>query len=75
MAQFAQIINITHLPQVAAKGKHHYKVYKEDRGTITQTNVRKLTDQERIVEIAKMLSGEKLTDAAIENARHLIRNS
>lgn len=72
MAQFAQIINITHLPQVAAKGKHHYMVFKEDHGAISQTKVRKLTDDERITEIAKMLSSEKLTDAAMENARHLL---
>jgi DNA repair protein RecN (Recombination protein N) len=72
MAQFAQIVNITHLPQVAAKGKHHYKVYKEDRGDVIQTKVCKLTAEERITEIAKMLSGEKLTDAAMENARHLL---
>ena len=72
MAQFTQLINITHLPQVAAKGKHHYKVYKEDHDAITQTKVCKLTDDERITEIAKMLSGEKLTEAAMENARHLL---
>ena len=72
MAQFAQIINITHLPQVAAKGKHHYKVYKEDQDTITQTKVSELTVEERITEIAKMLSGEKLTEAAMENARQLL---
>ena len=72
MAQFAQIINVTHLPQVAAKGKHHYMVFKEDHDAFTYTKVRKLTDDERITEIAKMLSGEKLTDAAMENARHLL---
>jgi DNA repair protein RecN (Recombination protein N) len=72
MAKFAQITNITHLPQVAAKGKHHYKVYKEDHGAMTQTKVRELTANERVTEIAKMLSGEKLTDAAMENARHLL---
>ena len=72
MAQNAQLINITHLPQVAAKGKHHYKVYKEDHDAITQTKVCKLTDDERITEIARMLSGEKLTEAAMENARHLL---
>ena len=72
MAQFAQIINITHLPQIAAKGKHHYMVYKEDHEGFTHTKVRKLNNYERITEIAKMLSGEKLTDAAMENARHLL---
>jgi DNA repair protein RecN (Recombination protein N) len=72
MARFAQVINITHLPQIAAKGKHHYRVYKEDHGDTTQTKVRELTGDERIMEIAKMLSGEKLTEAAMENARHLL---
>ncbi|MDR1171025.1 MAG: DNA repair protein RecN [Bacteroidales bacterium] len=72
MANFAQIINITHLPQVAAKGRHHYKVYKEDHGAITRTGVRELTDNERILEIAGMLSGEKVTEAAMANARHLL---
>jgi DNA repair protein RecN (Recombination protein N) len=72
MAKFAQITNITHLPQVAAKGKHHYKVYKEDHGATTQTKVRELTANERVTEIAKMLSGEKLTEAAMENARYLL---
>jgi DNA repair protein RecN (Recombination protein N) len=72
MANFSQIINITHLPQIAAKGKHHYKVYKEDHGAITQTKVRELTADERTVEIAGMLSGEKLTEAAMINARHLL---
>ena len=72
MAQFAQVINITHLPQVAAKGKYHYQVYKEDHGDITLTKVRELTADERITEIAKLLSGEKLTEAAMENARRLL---
>ncbi len=72
MAHFAQIINITHLPQIAAKGKYHYKVYKEDRDGATLTKVRELTPTERITEIAGMLSGEKITDAAIANAKHLL---
>jgi DNA repair protein RecN (Recombination protein N) len=72
MAKFAQIINITHLPQVAAKGKHHYKVYKQDRDDVTLTKVSELTADERITEIAKMLSGEILTEAALANARHLL---
>jgi len=72
MSEFTQVINITHLPQVAAKGKYHYQVYKEDHSDITQTKVRELTADERITEIAKLLSGEKITDAAMENARHLL---
>ena len=73
MASYTQIINITHLPQVAAKGQHHYKVYKEDHGAVTQTKVYELSADERVMEIAKMLSGEKVTNAAMENARHLLK--
>ena len=72
MAQFAQIVNVTHLPQIAAKGRHHYKVYKEDRDATTFTKVCKLTDNERVTEIAGMLSGEKITEAAMDNARQLL---
>lgn len=72
MAQFTQIINITHLPQVAAKGQYHYKVYKEDHGQATQTKVQVLNAEQRIMEIAKMLSGEKVTAAAVENAKYLL---
>jgi DNA repair protein RecN (Recombination protein N) len=72
MAQFTQIVNVTHLPQIAAKGQHHYKVYKEDQGATTRTKVRKLTADERVTEIAGMLSGEKINEAAIANARHLL---
>jgi DNA repair protein RecN (Recombination protein N) len=67
----AQVINITHLPQIAAKGDTHYLVYKEDTPTTTHTKVRKLNDDERVMEIAKMLSGSKITDAAIEHAKEL----
>lgn len=69
-----QIINITHLPQVAAKGNTHYIVYKEDTDTATYTRVKQLNHSERINEIAKMLSGERITDAAIENAKELLKS-
>lgn len=68
-----QVINITHLPQVAAKGDNHYVVYKEDTATATYTKMRQLSHDERITELAKMLSGEKITDAAIENAKELLK--
>jgi DNA repair protein RecN (Recombination protein N) len=71
LSEKAQVINITHLPQVAAKGNAHYLVYKEDTATATYTKVRKLDSNERILEIAKMLSGSKITDAAIEHAKEL----
>ena len=67
-----QVITITHLPQIAAKGTTHYFVYKQDIDNRTETNIRQLSQQERIKEIAQMLSGSELTDAAIEHARNLM---
>lgn len=72
MAGGRQVIAITHLPQVAAQGSEHFLVYKEDDEHTTVTRIRKLSQEERITEIAKLLSGEKLTDAAISNARELM---
>lgn len=68
-----QVISITHLPQVAAKGSVHYKVYKKDTKTETHSNIKRLTEKERTEEIAKMLSGSSLTDAALKNAEELIK--
>ncbi len=68
-----QVMSITHLPQVASMGKEHFSVYKEDTEDATYTRIRKLNNEERIVEIARMLSGESLTDAALSNARVLLR--
>jgi len=67
-----QVITITHLPQIAAKGSSHYFVYKFDNKNTTETSIRKLNQEERVKEIAQMLSGSELTDAAIEHARNLI---
>ena len=67
-----QVITITHLPQIAAKGSSHYYVYKFDDKNTTETNIRKLNQEERVKEIAQMLSGSELTDAAIEHAKNLI---
>lgn len=67
-----QVLSITHLPQVAALGANHYKVYKEETEKGTVTNMIKLGQQERIREIAQMMSGEMLTDAALENASLLL---
>jgi DNA repair protein RecN (Recombination protein N) len=75
MSEKMQIINITHLPQVASKGKYHYLVYKTDEGKATVTRIKLLGSEERIIEIAKMLSGEEITPAALENARVLLGNS
>ena len=70
-----QVLSITHLPQVAALGVNHYKVYKEEIEKGTVTNMIKLDQQERVREIAQMMSGEQLTDAAIENASLLLSQS
>jgi DNA repair protein RecN (Recombination protein N) len=72
MAEKMQIINITHLPQVASKGKYHYLVYKTDEEESTVIHMKLLTPQERHLEIAKMLSGEEITRAALENAKALL---
>lgn len=72
MAKARQVIAITHLPQIAALGAHHYRVYKEDTDKRTETHIKTLTDAERINEIATILSGNKPTEAAIENAKQLI---
>jgi DNA repair protein RecN (Recombination protein N) len=72
MAKSMQVINITHLPQIACKGSHHFLVYKDQEKETTETRIRLLTSQERITEIAKMLSGEKISEAAITNAKHLL---
>jgi DNA repair protein RecN (Recombination protein N) len=75
MAASMQVINITHLPQVASKGNQHYLVYKTTTQDTTNTFIRKLNDKERLNEIAKMLSGDKVSDAAIENARVLLKSN
>lgn len=67
-----QVISITHLPQIAAKGVSHYKVYKEDTDTATVSHIRSLTTEERISELAQMMSAGTLTEAAINNAREML---
>ena len=67
-----QVISITHLPQIAARGKAHYKVYKQDSETETNSHIRQLTSEERVEEIAHMVSGATLTEAALQNARVLL---
>lgn len=68
-----QVISITHLPQIAAKGSFHYKVEKYDTESGTTSLMRRLNDEERVQEIAQMLSGENITDAALTNARELLK--
>lgn len=69
-----QVIAITHLPQIASKGKTHYCVYKDEAGDITHTNIRELDKEERVMELAKMLSGNNPGESAIQNARELLLN-
>ena len=68
-----QVLSITHLPQIAARGKHHYKVYKEETSQGTVSHMQELTENERITEIAQMLSGSDISDAAIQNAKELLK--
>ncbi len=72
MSQKMQVFTITHLPQIAAKGHTHFKVYKEDVNDITQTGLKKLNNDERIVEIAQMLGGEEISNSAVAHAKQLL---
>ena len=74
MAQQLQVINITHLPQVAAKGNAHFLVYKQSEQGVTATEIRRLNAQERVEEVAKMLSGKEVTEAARTHAKQLIES-
>lgn len=68
-----QVISITHLPQIAALGTTHYKVYKEETAQGTTSHMQLLSDEERVAEIAQMLSGSNVSEAAIQNAKQLLR--
>ncbi|MBO7567888.1 MAG: DNA repair protein RecN [Bacteroidales bacterium] len=72
MSEHMQVVCITHLPQVAAQGNHHLKVFKHETDGAIRSDIKPLEGDERIREIAAMLSGEKITDAALQNARELI---
>ena len=72
MSADMQVITITHLPQIAAKGAQHYRVYKDDSGAQTQTHIERLSNNERVNELAQMLSGKNITDAALKNAQELL---
>ena len=67
-----QVISITHLPQIAARGEYHYKVYKEEIKEHTSTNIKELNNDERINELAEMLSGKDFSDSAITHAKQLL---
>lgn len=72
MGQSAQVLCITHLPQIAALGKVHFWVHKQENDTGTTSNIRALSADERVQEIANMLSGAAITEAALTNARQLL---
>lgn len=73
MSENTQVITITHLPQIAAKGAHQFKVYKDSASDNVITHIKKLTSAEREQEIAQMLSGSQITQASVENARELLK--
>jgi DNA repair protein RecN (Recombination protein N) len=75
MGKNMQVIAITHLPQIASKGKQHLFVYKQDVKNLTQSEIKSLTAEERVVEIAKMLSTGKPTEAALSNAKELLKSN
>ena len=74
MSDNMQVIAITHLPQVAAKGNRHYRVYKEDTSDRTISKIVELDENERVTELAKMLSGSTVSNAALQNARELLQS-
>ena len=67
-----QVIAITHLPQIAAIGKQHYLVFKQNRGEVVNSTIKLLSKEEHIQEVARMLSSDKITDTSIEAAKQLI---
>ncbi|RYE32220.1 MAG: DNA repair protein RecN [Sphingobacteriaceae bacterium] len=74
LSKYLQVVTITHLPQIASKGQSHFLVYKNDTGKIPSTKIKKLTEEERVTEIAKMLSGSKPGESALQNARELLNS-
>ena len=70
-----QVISITHLPQIAAIGAHHYRVFKQDEADSTTSHIEELDTEQRVIELAHMLSGAELTEAAKQNARALLQNA
>ncbi|MCX6330641.1 MAG: DNA repair protein RecN [Bacteroidia bacterium] len=75
MGKYMQVVNITHLPQVASRGKKHYHVYKDESGASTITRIKLLSPEERVMEVARLLSGSEITETAIKNAKELIKSA
>ena len=72
LASYSQVIAITHVPQIAAKSKNHYVVYKQIQQGRTFSDIKKLTSEEHVKEIAKMISNEKVTESSLSAARQLL---
>jgi DNA repair protein RecN (Recombination protein N) len=72
MSEHMQVLSITHLPQIAAKGDFHKKVYKIVKDQVTKTQIKELTAEERIIEIAQMIGGSSVSDSAIAHAKQLL---
>lgn len=72
MSQHMQVITITHLPQIAAKGTQHYKVFKQEMNGVTESSLKQLSSEERVVEIAEMLSGKEVSESALTHAKELL---
>jgi len=75
MGKYMQVVNITHLPQVASRGTKHYHVYKDDSGDSTITRIKLLTKSERVIEVARLLSGSEVTETAVKNAKELLKSA
>jgi DNA repair protein RecN len=75
MGKYMQVVNITHLPQVASRGTKHYHVYKDDSGDSTITRIKLLTESERVLEVARLLSGSEVTETAVKNAKELLKSA
>ena len=73
MAQNHQVITITHLPQIAARGKSHYYVYKDNAQDVTASNIRKLNHDERLTELAQMIGGKQFSESSLESAKELMK--
>ena len=73
IAENMQVISITHLPQIASQGNSHFKVYKEDKGNKTKSNIVLMNEEERVLEIAQMLSGANPEDTAIQHAKEMLK--
>ncbi|TAI49065.1 DNA repair protein RecN [Flagellimonas allohymeniacidonis] len=75
MSKTMQVLSITHLPQVASKGKHQFKVFKEEQNGVASTQMKQLTEEERVAELAEMLGGKSLSESAVAHAKELLNQA